>query len=166
MKILSILAALTVCIGAVAAQPVLNVTNSPTPLAPYQPSPGFSLAWSPNTNSAPGVEITNYSVYWGLGSSNYTAKMSVGTNLAATVTGLAFGTEYFINVTCWADGIESSFGGQTTLTTPSLPPPPIPGAATVVALQAAPSLSGPWSNLCVMPFSPPAFFRLQFASSP
>lgn len=55
-------------------------------------SQSISLAWNASTDSS----TVGYIVYAGSSSTNYTAQMDVGTNLAITLTGLAEGhTNYF-----------------------------------------------------------------------
>lgn len=76
------------------------------------PSPKFGSAtvnWSYDFPNNPGV--TNFMIYFGTTSSNYTSTWSVGgTNLSSVVTNLTRGTTYYFVVTAQAtNGLESDY---------------------------------------------------------
>lgn len=82
-----------------------------------------SLAW--DVSLSPG--ITNYTVYYGTLSRNYSQSVNVGTNLSCTINNLAGVTTYFFAVTAkdqW--GLESDFSTEIAATT--LRPRPLPPA--------------------------------------
>lgn len=81
-----------------------------------------TLAWNPLF----GILISGYNVYYGTSSGNYTKKIWVGNNVSATLTGLSYGTTYYIAVSV-VDilGIESAPSGEIvyTPTAPIIPRP-------------------------------------------
>ena len=74
-----------------------------------------TLAWNPNPESG----ITNYSVYFGTVSGQYTGKISAGNQTQATIPGLIEGSTYFFVVTA-ADrtGFESRPSNEISYTVP------------------------------------------------
>jgi fibronectin type 3 domain-containing protein len=77
-----------------------------------------TLAWDPS----PDERVTNYRVYWGYQSRNYTGSFDVGNVTTATVGSLVAGTHYFFAVTATTpDGLESDFSNEVDYTVP-LPP--------------------------------------------
>ncbi len=80
-----------------------------------------SLAW----DASPSPSITNYAVYWGVTSGNYTNHVDAGTNLTVSVSGLKPVTTYYFAATAkdvW--GLESDFSAEVYYTTPR--PKPLP----------------------------------------
>lgn len=83
-----------------------------------------TLAWDASPSS-PAVTITNYTVYYGPSSRNYTNVVLAGTNLTAVVQGLSAVTTYYFAATCNdATGLESDFSTEISYTTPR--PKPLP----------------------------------------
>jgi hypothetical protein len=133
-----VLVALSLCGSALAAQPFLVPTN---------PAPTVTLSWTtppPVTNGNP---IASYNQYYGVGSRQYTNKI---TNIGSTNTTWTVptrGDKYYIAVTATdTKGLEGPFSNEINYT--ATPPPGAPGAlpAVVVTAQTAPTPTGPWAD--------------------
>lgn len=102
-------------------------------LFPTNPIPGVtvSLYNSPSTNV-----ITNYNIYYGVGSVQYTNKTLIGTNLVCRITNLVRGVTYYFNATATDNqGYESSFDGEKSITINSLPEPPTLKPIAILTVQ-------------------------------
>jgi len=79
------------------------------------------LVWDPS----PSTNITNYALYWGTASREYTNVVNTGTNLTATVGSLTRGVTYHFAATAKDGfGMESDFSDEATYTVPRLRPVP------------------------------------------
>lgn len=95
--------------AALSAQQVSR-TNSP---------PVITLAWNAVAGS------TNYNLYYGVASGNYTNKISTGVVTSTPVTNLVRGVTYFFAVTDVENhGLESLYSSEVSYAVPVLPPPP------------------------------------------
>ena len=129
-------------------------------LSPANQPPSVQLAW----NASPTPGVTNYNIYEGTNSGQYTSKQAVGTNLTGTVTNLTRGVECYFNVTSQANGLESTFAGEINYT-PPLPPAPPAGFKPIVVLtvQNSPTLNpANWTTIDSVSLAanaPAGFFR-------
>lgn len=89
-------------------------------LAPTNPPPSVSLAWTASTS--PGV--TNNFIYYGSASGQYTNKVLAGNTGSFVVTNVLRGTRYFFVATAVANGLESVFSNEVNYTVPLPPQPP------------------------------------------
>jgi hypothetical protein len=98
-----------------------------------------SLSWQPSTDT----NVTGYYLYYGTNSSNYSAKINVGSNNMATITGLTGrSVNYYFAATSYnSSGMESLPSNQALFTTSSNPGP---------ALTATTSLAGNVNSLLVV----------------
>jgi hypothetical protein len=147
---------------------VTAATAAPVLLSPSNAPPSVELAWNAAAIDIILGPVTNYNIYEGAASGQYTVEIPAGTNLVLTVSNLARGTQYFFNVTSQAGGLESGFGGEISYT--PQPPPPAPVFQPIIILhaQASPAATGPWTDLAVLQVSATnaaGFFRTQIASS-
>lgn len=81
-----------------------------------------TLAWNPLF----GIPISGYNVYYGTKSGNYTTKIWTGNNISVTLTGLSYGTTYYIAVSVVdLQGIESAPSDEIVYTpvAPIVPKP-------------------------------------------
>lgn len=132
-------------------------------LVPLNPAPSVQLAWNPSTGSG----VTNYSIYMGTNSLQYTCKINCGTNLYLTVTNLTRGVTTYFNVTASAGGLESGFGGEVSYMPVAPPAAPTFKPIVVLVVQNSPSLQAPnWSTLATLSLSADQvsqFYRTQLA---
>lgn len=151
MKTLLTLTSLSVALISSAAQPFLFPTNDPSQI---------TLGWT----ASPSANVTNYYLYQGIGSMQYTNKIAVGTATTVTVTLPARGVTYFFNVTAKANGIESAFDGEVSFT-PQVTQPPTMKPIVVLTVQAAPKASGMFAdtgmNWPLLPDQPDQFYRVR-----
>ncbi len=78
----------------------------------------ITLAWDPSPSSS----VAGYSLYYGLVSGTYTAKLDPCTNCIVTVDGLDCGATYFFTVTAYDDrGVESTNSNELGVTIPFPP---------------------------------------------
>jgi len=133
MRILAILLLATVCAQA-------------QWLGPSNPPPSVKLAWDAATNNL--TPITNYFLYYGQGSRQYTVKLVVGLNLTLTVPNLTRGTMYYFAATAQdANGMESDFSNEISWQPTYVPSPPRMKAPVVLTAQVKPSLKeGQWQT--------------------
>ena len=88
------------------------------PIGPSGRIGSASIWWSSSTSTG----VTNYAVYWGPSSSNYTAQVSCGTNLAVVVPNLARGQNWYFNATATdPTGYTSDYGPELVLWLPGPP---------------------------------------------
>ena len=139
-------------------------TAAPIFLTPSNPVPVVQLAW--NASTAPGV--SNYTVYFGVGSQQYTNSTPVTNQTNASITLPARGVTYYFAVTCTDNrGLESAFSNEVNYTPPAPPAPPNLKPLVVLVVQNAPSPQGPFidagMNWSVSPDGPQMFYRLALA---
>jgi hypothetical protein len=147
---------------------LLSTVAAAAGLQPANPQPSVEFAWSVPAALPLGAP-TNYNIYQGSSSLNYTNEMACGTNLVLTVTNITPGVTNFYNVTYQAQGMESMFGGEISYSPPAQPPGPLFKPIIILTAQAAPAVTGPWSNVCSVQLAAPGaagFFRTQIASAP
>lgn len=72
---------------------------------------------------APPPDFSNYTIYYGTSSSNYTVSVSTGSATNVTINGLTRNTTYYFNVTQrTTNNIESDYTTEVSITTPNKPP--------------------------------------------
>lgn len=132
-------------------------------LAPTNAPPSVMLAWSPS----PSPNVTNYFLYYGVGSLQYTNKIPTGTATNATVVLPARGVTYFFNVTAQAGGLESVFDGEVSYTPQAPPAPPTMKPIVILTVQTAPKADGLFAdtgmNWSLLPDQPEAVYRLRLS---
>lgn len=130
-------------------------------LFPTNPPAAVTLGW--NASTSPGV--SNYFIYYGVGSMQFTNKVASGNTNACTITNLVRGTTYWFAATAQAGGLESDFSNEISYTPPTAPAPPSGLKATnaiiAMKIESAPTPTGPWTTYAVLATSSdtPAFFR-------
>jgi len=108
------------------APPELTLLAGPMTLQAETTATSVKLAWKPS----PSPGVTNYRVFWGTQSRNYSEWYDAGNVTSAAVGPLAEGvTYYFAVVAMTADGRMSDFSNEVTYTVPLPPPPPPPPPA-------------------------------------
>ena len=101
--------------------PELTLVAGPMTLQTETTTTSVTLAWKPS----PSPGVTNYRVFWGTQSRNYSEWYDAGNVTSAAVGPLAEGvTYYFAVVAMTADGRMSDFSNEVTYTVPLPPPPP------------------------------------------
>ncbi len=125
------------------------------------------LTW----DASPATDITNYTVYLGTSSSDYTTLVQAGPVTHVTITNLVPGLTYFLAVTASdSSGIESEYSNEITFSVPAGRPAPGPGqpeltlirsgAVSVLrwstnyagfTLQWSTSVAGEWTDLAANP---------------
>jgi len=144
----------------------LSLSASAAPfLVPSNPPPVVQLAWTPAPNT------TNTTLYYGVGSGQYTNKTLLGATNGTIVTLPARGVTYFFAVTDTQGGLESGFSSEVSYT-PAVPPAPpsgmLPPVTLVVQTKNSPQdfmwvdTGMSWS---VDPTQPEALFRLDARQS-
>ena len=140
------------CMAAGAQQPFLVVSN---------PAPVVQLAWNPSTASG----VTNYTVYFGVGSGQYTNKTLVGSITNAAITLPARGVTFYFAATATAGGLESLFSNEVNYTPPNPPAPPTQKPLTVLTVMKSTAPDGvfadagmSWSDV---PSDTASFYRLK-----
>jgi hypothetical protein len=84
------------------------------------PTGTLTLAWDPSGDT----NVAGYRLYEGTASETYTNVLDVGTNLTATLSGLAGGQTYYLALTAYdITGLESEFSGQIIYEVPVSTPP-------------------------------------------
>lgn len=106
----------------------LLLTFSAFALGPSNPPPSVTATWSPS----PSPGITNYNVYWGGASGNYTNVVAAGTNLTVTISQISRGGTYFFAATAMAGGLESVPTPEVQATIPQVP---MPGGSLVLIVH-------------------------------
>ncbi len=110
-------------------------------LFPTNPAPMVQLAWSPSA----AFGVTNYQVYYGVGSRQYTTKVSAGTSTNFNLVLPARGVAFFFAVTCQdIGGLESDFSNEVNYTAPNPPTPPVQKPIVVLTVQTKGSSGGGW----------------------
>ena len=145
---LSTLCLMCCCAG---AQPILVVSN---------PSPVVQLAWNPSSGASA------YSVYYGVGSGQYTNRTVIGSGTNATITLPARGIAFYFAVTAvGATGLESGFSNEITYTAPSPPAPPTQRPLTIITVLKSSTPSGVFAdagmNWSDVPDQPQAYYKLR-----
>lgn len=85
------------------------------------PPASIQLAW--DASSSP--DVGSYNVYYGVGSGQYTNKVtSVGTNLTVTITLLRGASYYFAATAVSTNGLESDFSNEINYRPANKPVPP------------------------------------------
>jgi hypothetical protein len=106
-------------------------------LMPTNPPPQVRLAWDPVTDQ---VGVSNYNVYWGVGSRTYTNVNASGGSTNWTVTLPARGVTYYFAVTTVdANGLESDFSTEVSYTVAPLPTAPNLHPLIILHVQVAPT---------------------------
>lgn len=104
----------------------------------------MSLAWNANPDSS----VAGYALYYGNASGSYTARIDVGTNTMATVSGLKEGQTYYFAVTAYnAAVVESAPAGELIYIVPGvvlLTPASQPGNPVTIKFPVAP---GHWYEI-------------------
>jgi DNA-binding CsgD family transcriptional regulator len=131
-------------------------------LAPTNPAPEVQLAWTPSASTG----ITNYFMYLGVGSGQYTNKIALGNVTNATVTLPSRGVPFFFAVTAMAsNGLESVFSNEITYTAPNPPAPPAMKPLVVLVVQSSPTSTGAFAdagmNWSLPPDAPEQFYKLR-----
>lgn len=136
-----------------AAQPFLVVSN---------PAPQVQLAW----NAPASGTVSFYNIYFGVGSGQYTNKVSVGNLTNATITLPARGVTFFFAVTdVESHGLESAFSNEVNYTAPNPLAPPTQKPLTVITVLKSTSPTGvfadsgmTWSDT---PDQPQTYYKLK-----
>ena len=163
MKSLSDLVKLAIGFGLTTLCVTLCAQGAPPVfLVPSNPPPVVQLAWT-----SAGFGLTNYNLYYGVGSLQYTNKTALGNVTNATVTLPARGVTFYFAVTANAQGLESGFSNEANYTPPNPPAPPTQKPLVVLVVQNAPSPAGPFidagMNWSVSPDGPQMFYRIALA---
>ncbi len=105
------------------APPELTLLTGPMALQTETAATSVTLTWKPS----PSPGVTNYRVFWGTQSRNYSEWYDAGNVTSATVGPLVEGVTYYFAVTAMtADGRMSDFSNEVSYTVPLPPPPPPP----------------------------------------
>lgn len=89
-------------------------TNQPPVISTNKPS--VTLAW----DASPDATVVGYRIYVGIASRSYTNSVPVGNVLTATITNLAFSTQYYYTATAYdANGFESVYCNEVSYATPA-----------------------------------------------
>lgn len=144
------------------------IASSHAGLAPSNPPPVVRLAWDADSDAT----TTNYFIYYGVASGNYTNKVAVGNVLTTSITMPARGVTYFYAATAQSsgEGLESSFSSEVSWT--PLLPPPAPNLKTPVTLSVVkkPHINAQWAdagmNWSLSPDDTNQIFGLRLAWSP
>jgi len=140
------------CMAAGAQQPFLVVSN---------PAPVVQLAWNPSTASG----VTNYTVYFGVGSGQYTNKTLVGNVTNAAITLPARGVTFYFAATATSGGLESLFSNEVNYTPPNPPAPPTQKPLTVLTVMKSTAPDGVFAdsgmNWSGTPDQPMAYYKLR-----
>lgn len=131
-------------------------------IVPTNPPPVVQLAW----NASPSPGITNYYMYYGNGSAQYTVKVACGPGLTTTISNLTRGVTYFFAVTANDNrGMESVFSNEVNYTVPNPPLPPTLNPVVALHVQTKTSVDGQWADAgmewSIPPNKPEQLFRLQ-----
>jgi hypothetical protein len=130
-------------------------------LVPSNPPPTVQIAWNPVT--FPGV--TNYTLYYGAGSQQYTARLPLGNVTNTTFALPARGVMVFFAVTCTAGGLESPFSTELAYSAPMPPPAPTMKPLVVLTVQSSPTPQGMFADTgmtySTSPDGPESFYRLK-----
>jgi hypothetical protein len=127
MKTLMRVTAVFVLTGLVMFCAVANAAIYQMP--PTNPPPVVQLAWNQSAGA------TNYTLYYGVASGQYTNRTMLGNVTNVVVTLAAFGVQYFFAVSETEGGLESATGNEVSYTTPAPGPAPT-GMQVPTLLQA------------------------------
>lgn len=141
---------------------IADLAGAQTPfLVVSNPSPSVQLAWNPTTT--PGA--TNYTVYYGVGSGQYTNKVAVGIVTNSTVILPARGVTYFFAVTVQVGGLESQFSNEVNFTPANPPAPPTQKPLTVITVMKSTTPTGVFvdsgMNWSDTPDQPQTYYKLR-----
>ena len=103
------------------------------------PPPSVSFVWVASTDPT----VTNYNIYWGVSSGQYTNFFAVGNVTTATMTGSNFwvrGVTYYVAATAMDSGLESAFSNEVTFTLHTIPGAPGMSPLIQIAVQSSPDL--------------------------
>ena len=134
------------------------------------PPPSVEFIWDASSDP----DVTNYVIYWGVVSGQYTNKYSIGSsNTNVTMTGTNFwvrGVTYYAAATAQAMGLESDFSNEVTFTFNVVPGAPGMLPLIQLTVQSSPDLKS-WSEepeyagvLTSDPSLLHKFFRLHIAA--
>ncbi len=132
-------------------------------LVPTNPPAVVQLAWDP----AP--QASEYRVYMGLGSRQYTNVVSAGLATGISVTLPVRGTPYFFAVTVRLNGLESDFSNEVSYTPQQVPPPPNMKTIVVLTVQsksAGSQYADTQMNWSLAPDQTNQLFRLRISQYP
>ena len=106
-----------------------------------------NLTWTPSASTS----VTNYTVYYGVASGQYTNSLPLGITTNVTISGLSNGVTYYFAATSVDDaGLESDYSMEVSNTPVALRPPP----ATPPTISAIANLSLPQnSSSLAVPFT-------------
>lgn len=106
----------------------------------WLPAQAVRIGWDAS------IGASGYRLYYGTNSGVYRVSVDVGTNLTATIIGLTTGpTNYFIVTAYNAHGIESLPSEELAYSVPSGPI-----TNTIVTVDHAGDISGPWTNVVAL----------------
>jgi len=134
-------------------------------LAVTNPPCVIQLAWDPS----PDPTVTNYFIYSGVGSFQYTNRASVGNVTNCTVS-LVRGATYYFAATAQAGGLESIFSNEISYTPKA--PPGAPGLHPPVTLvvESKKTASDAWADAgmdwSLSPEASTQLFRLRISVAP
>lgn len=131
---------------------------------PTNPAPVVSLLWDPSTG--PNVTVTNYFIYYGTASRQYTTKIPVGNVTNTTIQLPQRGVTFYFGATAQdTNALESEFSNEVTYGAPPLPPAPNLKPPVRVIAQTAPSVTSPqWADFAEVTLGatqPEQVFRLK-----
>jgi hypothetical protein len=132
---------------------------------PVTPAPVVQLAWNPSPDS----NVTNYFIWYGVGTGQYTNKVAVGNVTNASVTMPARGATYFFVATAFSSANLESIWSNEVNWTPALPPG-APGVKQPVtlAVQSKSSPTAEWAdagmNWSLSPDAAIQLFRLRIVA--
>lgn len=118
-------------------------------LQPTNPVPQVMLAWT----LSPDPTVSNYYVYYGVASGQYTNKLQFGNATNATFMLPARGVTYFFAVTAFAvsSGLESAFSNEVSWTPKAPPGAPTVGTPITLAVQTKAASDSQWADLFSLP---------------
>ena len=98
-----------------------TISNAQCGFFKVAPIACVQLEWIASSST----NVTNYRIYWGVSSGNYSNQLEVGNVTNAIVPGLVYGATYYFAATAIdVLGLESGFSNETTWTTPENAPAP------------------------------------------
>lgn len=139
-----------------------SVLRLPAFITPTNPTPVVSLLWDPST----GPNVTNYFIYYGTASRQYTTRVPVGNVTNTTIQLPQRGVVFFFAATAQdINALESEFSNEINYAVPPLPPAPSLKPPVRVIAQTAPSLTSPqWADFAEVTLGatqPEQVFRLK-----
>lgn len=103
---------LLICLLFACIWPISVHAQAPEPPGNFSQSVSIGLAWDASVSE----NITNYRIYWGNASHVYTNQEDAGDVLIYHVEALGVGTWYFAATAISADGLESDFSNEVSMT--------------------------------------------------